>query len=191
MEELLIQGPPEEQDLCVPCGFCCDGTLFMHAVLLPGEKGSLPEKIEQAYYLEEGKEFFCLPCLYFDRKCTIYDQKRAEVCLFYRCQLLKDFAEKKISREDALSLIHNAMATRDELIKSFNILSPDNPAAHFRELLLKMGKTDKIIPEGRPFRMNFEILNARCNIFEAQLIKYFRSSGEFENMIDKTVSDNQ
>ncbi len=48
MSEQLLKGPPKEQDLCVNCGFCCDGTIFMHAVLIQGEKGNLPEKIQTA-----------------------------------------------------------------------------------------------------------------------------------------------
>ena len=31
-----------EQEICVSCGFCCDGTLFKRAVLEPGERGAYP-----------------------------------------------------------------------------------------------------------------------------------------------------
>ena len=52
------QAPAEEQKICVGCGFCCDGTLFVHAVLNPGERGSLPEKIEENAYSEGEKDLF-------------------------------------------------------------------------------------------------------------------------------------
>jgi hypothetical protein len=183
MTEPIIKGPPDEQDLCVKCGFCCDGTIFMHAVLNRGEKGNLPEKIEQNYFKENDKEYFRLPCPYFDRKCTIYDKRRAHVCLSYRCQLLKDFADKKISRENALSMIEKMMSTRDELIRLFNEFSENDKVICFRQLLLNLEKVEKTIAGNNHLSLNFDILIARCNIFEAQLIKHFRSVGDFESLV--------
>lgn len=184
MHELLKKGHPEEQDLCVHCGFCCDGTIFKHAVLNPGEKGNLPEKIEQNYYKEGDKEYFSQPCLYFERKCTIYDVKRADVCLSYRCQLLKDFAAKKILRENALAVIQKMMSTRDELISLFNEFSENDKVTYFRQLFLNIEKAEKTVAGDKHKSMNFDMLIARCNIFEAQLIKHFRSSGDFESLVE-------
>jgi hypothetical protein len=60
------KAPLNEQVICTKCGFCCDGTLFLHAGLVPGERGSLPEKIEKNSFSYDGKDFFKLPCLYFN-----------------------------------------------------------------------------------------------------------------------------
>ncbi|MBE0674536.1 MAG: hypothetical protein IH591_07745, partial [Bacteroidales bacterium] len=88
-----VEAPAEEQAICVVCGFCCDGTLFVNAGLNQGERGSgLPEKIEQASFSEGGRDYFRLPCNYFSGKCSIYDRNRADVCSSFRCQLLKDLA---------------------------------------------------------------------------------------------------
>jgi hypothetical protein len=185
MENLNFSAPAEEQFLCVECGFCCDGTLFMHAVLQPGEKGNLPEKIEQNYLLDDGKEYFCFPCPYFEGKCAIYNQKRADVCGTFRCQLLKDFAGEKITRQTALEIILQAVKTRDELVELYHHISGDIRKIPFMELLQELGKMQKKLPAGEDLSMAQEMLIARCNILEAQLIRYFRGAAEFDNLIMK------
>jgi hypothetical protein len=183
MVELPVQGPPEEQNICVTCGFCCDGTLFFHAMLQPGERGSLPEKIEQNYRMEKGKEFFLLPCLYFNEKCTIYDLKRAEVCSGFRCQMLKDFAEGKITLDDALETVREAIKIRVDLVSRYRELSGKNRKTSFKQLLVQLGKMMKSSPKKKSLSKDYEVLLAQCNIFEALLIKHFRSTEDFEKMM--------
>jgi hypothetical protein len=176
-------GPIEEQKICVDCGFCCDGTMFLHAHLNPGERGSLPAMIEKQSITDNGKDYFRLPCLYFKKKCTIYDRKRADVCFTYRCQLLKDFAEGKVTHDDAVAIVREAMEMRREIIKEYRGITGTRKKINFRDLLGEMGKIQK--SAGKDTRMSdgFEILLARCNIFEALLIKHFRSAEEFEKMV--------
>ena len=104
--------PKAEQAICVTCGFCCDGTLFDHAVLQPGEKGNLPEYMERSYFKNEKGEYFRLPCEYFNENCSIYDQKKAHICSAFRCQLLKDFSKKKITQSNAKKVVRNAKDQR-------------------------------------------------------------------------------
>ena len=179
------KGPPEEQSICVGCGFCCDGTLFLHARLNPGERGSLPEKIEQRGYTKDGKDYFRLPCLYFNKKCTIYDRKRADVCFTYRCQLLKDLAQGRLTHEDAVATVREAMLMRRTIMKEYRRLTGDRRRINFRDLLGEPGKMRKsagkdTLPEGES-----DMLLAKCNIFEALLIKHFRSAADFEKMVMK------
>lgn len=174
---------PKEQQICVTCGLCCDGTLFWHASLLPGEKGNLPEKIERAYRKTENEESFRLPCGYFSGKCTIYDRKRANVCASYRCQLLKDFADRKISLEDTLEIIRKAMIMRVDLMEQFGTLTGKEQKLSFRELLLELGKVQKSLSGIDMVSFRYDVLMARCNIFEALLIKYFRSVNDFNDLM--------
>ncbi|MBK7488875.1 MAG: hypothetical protein IPI74_03485 [Bacteroidales bacterium] len=92
------------------CGLCCDATLFLHATLQPGERGHLPEKIEEAGSTGDGGDYFLLPCGYFSGACTIYDCQRADVCSTFRCRLLKVFAGGGISQADALRTVREAVA---------------------------------------------------------------------------------
>ena len=187
MSELPLQGPVEEQSVCVRCGFCCDGTLFLHAHLNPGERGvgGLPEKIEKNSFSEDGKDYFKLPCQYFFQKCTIYDRKRADVCGSFRCQLLKDFADRKISVSDALETVREAMQIRKELLQQYRNISGNTGNMNFRQLLIELGKMQKSATDKESLGMAYEMLLVRCNIFEALLIKHFRSAEDFEKMIMK------
>lgn len=186
------------------CGFCCDGTLFLHAHLNPGERGHLPEKIERASYSKDGRDYFRLPCGYFDRKCTIYDQKKANVCSDYRCQLLKDFSAGKISHEDALQVVREAGRMRAELFEEWKKMTGEKDGINFMSILREMEKIRKattggeaalpqadmivpeaelVVPETNMFVPQTDLFVARCNIFEALLIKHFWSAGEFDKLM--------
>jgi hypothetical protein len=178
-----INAPEDEQTICVNCGFCCDGTLYRHAVLDPGEKGHLPEKIGQSLFTADEKDYFWLPCHYFSEKCTIYDLKRANVCSSYRCQLLKDYTGKKISMNDALRIVREACNMRRELMEQYKKVTGNDSQICFRQLLLELGKIQRAGSEKEPLKPDFDILRGRCNIFEALLIKHIRSSEDFESMM--------
>lgn len=175
--------PAEEQAVCIRCGLCCDGTLFAYAVLNAGERENLPEKLEEQSYTEGGKDYFSLPCQYFSGKCTIYNLKRADVCSSYRCQLLKDQAEGKITHDAALSLVHEAMAMRHEILEQYRSISGDREKIFFKQLLVRLGKLREAQDEESQASSIYDLLIARCNIFETLLIKYFRSEEDFEKMI--------
>jgi hypothetical protein len=178
----INKAPEAEQKICVGCGFCCDGTLFIHAVLKPGERTSVPEKIRAQVFNEGEKDYFWLPCSYFSQKCTIYDNRRADVCGTYRCQLLRDFAGGKITLEEALGVVKEARAMRSDLLGQYRTLTGSNEELHFIRLLMKLGKLQETEGEKEQPDMDFEILLARCNIFETLLIKHFRSAGDFGKM---------
>ena len=183
MTELPLKGPDDEQQICVTCGFCCDGTLFLHASLNPGERGNLPEKIEERSYSEGGKDYFRLPCLYFTEKCSIYDRKRADICFSYRCQLLRDYADGRITAGKGMEIVSEAFKMREDLIQQYRIMSGSTGKINFMELLHELGKRGKQGPGAERSGSDYDMLLARCNIFEALLIKHFRSAADFEKLI--------
>ncbi len=176
----INKAPEAEQKICVGCGFCCDGTLFIHAVLKPGERTTVPEKIMEQVFNEGEKDYFWLPCGYFSQRCTIYESRRADVCGSYRCQLLRDFAGGKITLEEAVEVVREARAMRSDLQGQYRHLTGNNEEMHFIRMLMKLGKLQGA--ENEQPDMDLEILLARCNIFEALLIKHFRSAGDFGRM---------
>ncbi len=175
--------PRGEQEICVKCGFCCDGTLFLYAHLNPGERGQLPELIERAGYEKDGQEYFRLPCGYFDRKCTIYDKKKADVCFDYRCQLLKDFAAGKVSAEEALQVVLEAGRMRAELFSQWRMFAGGQAGINFMSMLREIGKMNESATGDREVMPGWDLFVARCNIFEALLIRHFWSAGEFEKLM--------
>jgi hypothetical protein len=173
--------PAEEQSICVTCGMCCDGTLFLYAHLNEGERGTLPLKIEENSYSKDGKDYFSLPCHYFKSKCTIYNTRRAYVCGSYRCQLLKDFAGQKINLDDALATVDRAMNMRSAILEEYRKLTGNE--VNFKQLLRGMGKRQKSVSDENPLGPEYDLLLARCNIFEALLIRHFRSASDFDKMM--------
>ena len=209
-----VEAPEGEQQICVTCGLCCDGTLFMHATLQPGERGHLPDKIEEAGRTGEDGDYFLLPCGYFSGSCTIYELPRADVCSTYRCSLLKLFAGGGISQEDALRTVREAVAMRDEVIAEYRRVTGRDAVAGFRMMLVDLGAvmkelkgsgaagggsaagaaTDGVSLAGGPAAEvplngvpagDFEMLLIRCNILEALLIKAFMPAEEFEKYVMK------
>ncbi len=172
----------EEQSICVSCGFCCDATLFMHACLNPGERGHLPEKIEENSFTEGGEDYFMQPCPYFSGKCTIYIFRRADICSSYRCQLLKDFAAGTLSLHEAMEIVSGAMGLRTKIMEECQGKPGVCAFTSFRQLMKDLGKMSKAAKTDSQV-LDYEILLARCNIFEALLIKHFRPAGEFEKMM--------
>lgn len=181
----ITKALPVEQVICISCGLCCDGTLFLYAHLDPGERGNLPQKIEENSYSKNDKDYFRLPCRYFDGKCTIYDQKKANVCYGYRCQLLNDFASGRLDSDKALKIVEDAKNMRTEIIEQYRVLYDNRQMICFKKLLFELGRMQESATEDKPVGMEYDMLLARCNIFEALLIRHFTQAGEFEKMIMK------
>ncbi|RPA66617.1 hypothetical protein EF405_20235 [Cyclobacteriaceae bacterium YHN15] len=173
----------DEQQICISCGFCCDNTLFDNAVLQPGEKGTLPEKMEESYIKIKNQEYFKLPCFYFNGKCSIYNQKKAHICSSFRCQLLKNFEAGKITQKDAIELVRQTKQTRVELLKEYQQISGKSEVLTFREILVALGKKQKELEKKASLSMEWEIFAAKCNIFESLLIKHFKSEEDFDKMM--------
>ncbi len=61
----------------------------------------------------------------------------------------------------------------------------DGDETHFRQVLISLGKYLKPEGNGEQLTGEQELLIARCNIFEALLIRHFRSEEDFEKMVMK------
>lgn len=177
-----------EQKLCVSCGLCCDGTLFDKAVLQKGEKGSLPEKIEEKYFVEGEQEYFRLPCHYFNGKCSIYHLKKAHVCSSFKCQLLRDCIKGKVEYQAADSIVVHAKTLRAEIYDLASQLFDDEKKLPFRDLHTKLME----IKAKEPLKMTdklLELLMIKCQIFEVLLTRHFRADEEFQEMIITPAPD--
>lgn len=177
--------PEQEQRICVRCGFCCDGTLFQHAHLNDGERGALPEEIEKAAFSEGGRDYFRLPCRYFSGKCTIYGHQRAYVCGSYRCQLLKDLSDGRVTSDEARDTVLRAHEIRRQIIRDFRRITRSKKRLYFRQVLTEMGRLHKSPGVNKLTEEPADVLIARCNIFEALLIRHFRSADDFEKLVMK------
>ena len=90
--------------LCLACGFCCDGTLHTHTVLLADEVDAATD-IGLVVDVVHDKPAFGQPCTMFrDGSCSIYD-RRPHVCRRYECALLKRTLGGEITLEQALRVV--------------------------------------------------------------------------------------
>lgn len=183
MAEKKAEAPLAEQQICVTCGFCCDGTLFAYARLSPGEKGQLPEKIDLNSFTRDNKDYFRHPCPYFSERCTIYNMKKPDVCSTYRCQLLKDFAAEKLSLPEVMNIINEARRMRSTIMEQYRNISGKEEEISFWHLLTDLGNIQRSLSDDESLSIGYEILTAGSNIFEALLIKHIRSASDFENMM--------
>ena len=90
--------------LCLACGFCCDGTLHTHTILL-AEEVDAATNVGLTVGTVQDRPAFQQPCSRFrDGRCSIYE-RRPHVCRRYECALLKRHLDGEITLEQALRLV--------------------------------------------------------------------------------------
>ena len=188
MADLNADIPVVEQEICVTCGFCCDGTLFKHAVLRPGERGNLPTKIEERYGKADEGEFFTLPCAYFCGKCTIYDQKRAVVCGAFRCKLLKNVSKDQLTQANAMQTIASARTLRNEIFQLYAELTGAAYSCSFMELLDELPTLHQMYGADSVKNKQVSLLILTCGLLDTLLTKTFKSPKSFEALIKSSMN---
>jgi hypothetical protein len=95
---------------------CCDGTLFgradLSAVQVPPSAALGMTIIRSPQTPEDERTWFQLPChLLEDRRCTIYDQWRPDICGDYLCGILKLYVGGTRSFEECIGILDDVRAT--------------------------------------------------------------------------------
>lgn len=104
-----------DKNICVGCGFCCDGTLFQHGKLSAQELADFRETKLNVDESANGARFR-QPCIFFTgRCCSIYDRRFA-VCRSFRCKLLRRLEAGEIGFEEADKAIEQAKRLLAEVI---------------------------------------------------------------------------
>lgn len=161
-----------EQQLCVSCGFCCDGTLFSRA--------RTRDEYHPLFNYEDadGHKSFKLPChLFKDGCCSIYGQKRPSVCGEFRCKLLRRVDAGHISQTDAENRILQALKLKQEILDELKSLNHDvslglqQSLQQFRELELE--KLSEI-----EFNKKFARLLVKHQLLTEYLKKHFKGSSK-------------
>ena len=130
---------PAEQ-LCLACGLCCDGTLFGHVKLGPGDNVKklkalgLPVSVSRS---QTPVARFPQPCaaLCADRTCRLYADRPVQ-CRIFECGVFKDAQAGRIKFSAALRLVKQARQLADQV----------------RGLLRKLGDTEEHLSLNERFR---------------------------------------
>jgi len=123
----------QSNDLCLSCGFCCDGTLFSHVTLQKNEKNKKLINIELE--LVDGSYSFVQPCqaLSDEDGCQVYTN-RPSMCIKFNCDLLKRVKGGQASNNDALTIIQQVKLLKTSLKKQLLQLGcPEQHLISFRE----------------------------------------------------------
>lgn len=101
------------QNICLHCNLCCDGTLFNRAYIKENEQIADGYSFE---ILENEKRAFKQPCPYLKEKvCSIYTKRPYSVCEAFQCKLLRALSAKEITFHEALKVVHNTLALKEKI----------------------------------------------------------------------------
>jgi len=152
--------------LCLRCGMCCDGTLFTHVSLQPGEVTVLQQRGLPWISRADGSPALAQHCAALEgRTCTVYTDRPAS-CRRYHCQLYAALAEKEVSLDEALGLVDAAQA----LVAAVGAQLPPASADAPRSVMQRARRAEQ--PEhGGPLPPQAQATRERA---EAFLDKHFR-----------------
>ncbi len=102
----------DEENICLACGICCDGTLIGFVEVEAAEFSRLKGILE----VEESNQigFFLHPCEKFCEKCTIYDQ-RPKQCGLFECKILKSYEQNEMDFTSATQIIQEVIQKKQAI----------------------------------------------------------------------------
>ncbi|AOS42973.1 Flagellin N-methylase [Lacunisphaera limnophila] len=138
---------PAEQ-LCLACGLCCDGTLFHHVRLEPGDDAAKLKALGLPVRTSRGATpvtRFRQPCaaLCADRSCRLYADRPGQ-CRSFECGVFQDVRAGRMEAGAALRLVKQARRQADDV----------------RRLLRALGDTDEHHAMNERFRRTKRRLEA-------------------------------
>jgi hypothetical protein len=151
-----------ESEICITCGFCCDGTLFGQANSGPGDTAEslVTIGLTPVNHSSGVTSGFSLPCPHFTGLCSIYNSARPSICGIFRCRLLRSVQRGKYSVTQALQIVRETKNLRDAVLPVLDAVHADavaivpRPEAGGRSMILRLGEVMPmaIRPEGAQLR---------------------------------------
>lgn len=119
--------------LCVTCGLCCTGHLFLWAKLKSVEVETVRSLGLNVLGVEPQNRGFGLPCPLWAGKCPIHTSPDyPHACRTYKCKLLKQVIDESTPLPEALDVIEQTKS----MIAELKTLLPDSKNNNFRERLV-------------------------------------------------------
>jgi len=133
----------ESLNICLSCGFCCDGTLIGHVQLDREELPVLKELMDIED--ENGNGFFLQPCNNYCDDCSIYS-KRPKQCANFKCGLLKSLEQKELNFNSAIEMINVVKQKKIAIEKKLVTL---NIELHSQSFYFKMVELKKLLQKNK------------------------------------------
>ncbi len=161
----------ESLNICLSCGFCCNGTLIGF-VQLDGDELSVLRELKDIEEVGE-KGFFFLPCNNLGSNgCSIYAQ-RPQNCRVYNCKMLKSIEKQEFSFEAAIEVIA-IVKQKKSIIETQLAELPF--ALKSKSFYFKIIELEKHIREGKPklsLWPNNDALIANLKQLDDLVLKHF------------------
>ena len=159
----------ECHNLCLRCGFCCDGTIFKK-VQLEEQDGAGKLSLFQITS-EEDHFYFHQPCFAFDqlKGCRIYGVRPIK-CRKFSCKLLSQLKNQELPLQKAIDLTEHIRQLKIALIKEVKRHRIDNKFFLNTRVLVDHIETELSSPDKK---ISFKDVHFRCADFSASLHKYF------------------
>jgi hypothetical protein len=175
--------PPSGSALCIPCGLCCDGSLFERANLLAGEE-AFTVGLGLKVLTDNGtKTGFELACPLFSGYCSIYDQPRPHICGAFKCKLLLRYENNLIDLAAGLEKVERVRVMQATLTKI--LPSPAQNPPSLSEIKRQMHALSQLGPQERRAHLSFLMLAAQYEMF---LRNHFIITGK-KKKSDKTTTE--
>ncbi len=133
----------DSSNICLSCGFCCDGTLIGFVQLgreeLPALRGLMD--IEEA----NGEGFFLQPCNNYCDGCNIYSN-RPKQCRNFNCELLNSLEQKEFDFDLAVETINVVKQKKIAIEKKLAMLQFDLQSQSF---YFKMVELKKVLQKNK------------------------------------------
>jgi uncharacterized protein len=145
--------------LCIACGLCCTGHLFIWARLRPSELDRAEARGMTVFRDDPSQRGFSLPCPLWQGQCTIHTSRHyPHVCREYKCKLLKEVIAETTPLPGALTVLDQAK----EMISELKLLLPSSSNSNFRERLVahleSLQRLKKSADGDREFRLKASAL---------------------------------
>lgn len=163
----------KEQEVCVNCGICCDNTLFDIVVIQPDEV--VKDGFTQKEVFRDGVRYFTLPCPYFDKCCTIYDQEKPRRCTEFKCWLLKRMTAGEVTKAQAQKIVREILEAREKIVAEYAAITGEKKT--FLTIYRELAKTEEQLKE---LPIELKTVHFRSNLLYMQLARWFKAPEEFE-----------
>ena len=165
-----------EENICIYCGFCCDGTLFNWAKI--DKEESLDHLTELNFSSYNDTKIFTQPCGYLiDCKCSIYNSsslKRPNVCGEFKCKLFRKIEKQKVTSSESIEVIEKTKKMIQEsnvlIMDAFPDLAKLSSSMKIKSIKTKLENSD----DKQFFRKQFGNVLLKIFILENWLDKHFR-----------------
>ena len=129
----------DAEALCLACGLCCDGSLFLWAKLRPNEMKPAADAGLPVFMDAPPQRGFTQPCPMWHGVCGLYGQAAyPHACRSYRCKLLKQLQNSDIPLASAIQTVDQTRADMAALLAALDGAGFAKPGAGLRQRLVHL-----------------------------------------------------